>query len=68
MSTDRPPARAICQVTVDEQAPAASPETEALDDIITKLLPTLALPPLKALPSSDLWERYAHHNRWHGSD
>ena len=34
MSADRRPALAICQVTVDEQAPAASPGTEALEDII----------------------------------
>ena len=33
-STDRRPAHAICQVTSDEQAPASSPETEALEDII----------------------------------
>ena len=40
MSVDRRPVRAICQVTVDEQAPAASPETETLEDIFRKLLPT----------------------------
>ena len=44
-SADRRPARAICQVTGDEPAPAASPETETLEDIIRKLLPTPALPP-----------------------
>ena len=49
-STDRRPARAICQVTVDEQAPAALPETETLEDIIRKLLPTPALPSPKAVP------------------
>ena len=49
-STDRRPARAICQVMIEEQAPAASPETETLEDIIRKLLPTPALPPLKAVP------------------
>ena len=48
MSEDRRPARAICQVTVDEEAPAASPETETLEDIIRKLLPTL--PPPQAVP------------------
>ena len=48
--TDRCPARAICQVTVDEQAPAESPETELLEDIIRKLLPTPALPPPVAAP------------------
>ena len=48
--TDRCPACAICQVTVDEQAPAESPETELLEDIIRKLLPTPALPPPEAAP------------------
>ena len=48
-SEDRRPARAICQVTVDEPAPAASPETETLEDIIRKLLPTPALPPPQAV-------------------
>ena len=33
-SVDRRPARAICQVTADEPAPAASPETGTLEDII----------------------------------
>ena len=47
-SADRRPARAICQVTEDEPAPAASPET--LEDIIRKLLPTPALPPPQAVP------------------
>ena len=37
-------------MTVDEQAPAASPETESLEDIIRKLLPTPALPPPQAIP------------------
>ena len=50
MSTDRRPARVICQVTVDGQAHAASPETETLEDIIRKLLPTPALPPPQAAP------------------
>ena len=36
--TDRRPARAICQVTDDEQAPAESPETELLEDIIRRRL------------------------------
>ena len=38
--TDRHPARAVCQVTVDEQSAVESPETELLEDIIRKLLPT----------------------------
>ena len=33
----RTSARAICQVTGDEPAPAASPEMETLEDIIRKL-------------------------------
>ena len=51
-SADRRPVRAICQVTVDEQTPAASPETETLEDIIRKLLQTPALPPPKAGPDT----------------
>ena len=50
MSVDRRPVCAICQVTVDEQAPAASPEMETSEDIIRKLLPTPALPPSQAVP------------------
>ena len=38
--TDRHPPRAVCQVTEDEQSPVESPETELLEDIIRKLLPT----------------------------
>ena len=49
-SADGRPARAICQVTGDKPAPAASPETETLEDIIRKLLPTPALPPPQAVP------------------
>ena len=49
-SADRRPARAICQVTGDEPAPAASPETGTLEDIIRKLLLTPVLPPLQAVP------------------
>ena len=48
MSADRRPARAVCQVTGDEQIPTASPETETLEDIIRRLLPTPALPPPQA--------------------
>ena len=50
MSADRHPVRAVCQVTVDEQIPTASPETETLEDIIRRLLPTPALPPPQADP------------------
>ena len=49
-SADRRPARAICQVTEVEPAPATSTETETVEDIIRKLLPTPALPPLQAVP------------------
>ena len=49
-SADRRPARAICQVTGDEPASTASPETGTLEDIIRKLLPTPALPPPQAVP------------------
>ena len=50
MSADRRPARAVCQVTVDEQIPTASPGMETLEDIIRRLLPTPALPPPQADP------------------
>ena len=46
--TDRRPARAVCQVTVDEQSPAESSETKLLEDIIRKLLPTPSPLPLEA--------------------
>ena len=48
MSTDGCPAHAICQITEDEPAPAASPETGNWANIIRKLLPTPALPPAEA--------------------
>ena len=38
--TDRHPPRAVCQVTEYEQSPVELPETELLEDIIRKLLPT----------------------------
>ena len=43
-SADRRPAHAVCQVAVDEQIPTASPETETMENIIKKLLPTLVPP------------------------
>ena len=49
-SADRRPARAICQVTEVEPTPATSKETESVEDIIRKLLPTPALPPPQAVP------------------
>ena len=44
--------RVICQVTEVEPAPATSPETKTVEDIIRKLLPTPALPPPQAVPIS----------------
>ena len=49
-SADRRPARAICQVTVDEQTPTVSPETETLENTIRRLLPTPVLPGPRADP------------------
>ena len=56
MSADRRPARAICQVTEIEPAPATSTETETVEDIIRKLLPTPALPPPQAVPIPSDWD------------
>ena len=39
-SVDRRLTHAVCKVAVDEQIPTASPETETLENIIKKLLPT----------------------------
>ena len=44
IGTDRQSPRAVCQVTVDGQSSVESPETESLEDIIRKLLPTPARP------------------------
>ena len=49
-SADRRPVRVICQVTEVEPAPATSPETETIEDIIRKFLPTPALQPPQAVP------------------
>ena len=40
----------VCQVTEDEQSPFESPETELLEDIIRKLLPTPPPPLPEAAP------------------
>ena len=40
----------IGQVTEVEPTPAVTPETETIVDMIKKLLPTLAPPPLRAAP------------------
>ena len=53
LRTDRHPPRAVCQVTEDEQSPVGSPETESLEDIIRKLLPTPA-----QLPPDQRWPPY----------
>ena len=50
MGTDRHSPCAVCQVTDDEQSPVGSPETESLEDIIRKLLPTPSRPPPEAAP------------------
>ena len=49
-SANRRPSRAICQVTEVEPTPAVSPETETVEDVIKKMLPTPAPPPLQAVP------------------
>ena len=51
-SADRRPVRVICQVTEVEPTPAVSPEKETIEDIIKKLLPMPAPPPLQAVPIS----------------
>ena len=48
MGTDRHSPRAVCQVTEHGQSSVESPETESLEDIIRKLLPTLSQPPPEA--------------------
>ena len=50
MGTDRHSPRAVFQVTDHEQSPVGSPETESLEDIIRKLLPTPSRPPQEAAP------------------
>ena len=47
---DRRPVCVIGQVTEVEPTPAVSPETETVVDMIKKLLPTPAPPPLQAVP------------------
>ena len=47
---DRRPVGVIGQVTEVEPTPAVSPETETVVDMIKKLLPTPAPPPLQAVP------------------
>ena len=54
--TDRQPASAVCQVTVDEQSPVESPEIELLEDIIRKLLPTPSPPPPEAASIPSEWD------------
>ena len=47
---DRRPVHVIGQVTEVKPTPAVSPETETVVDMIKKLLPTMAPPPLQAVP------------------
>ena len=50
MGTDRQSLRAVFQVTVKGQSSVELPETESMEDIIRKLLPTPARPPLEVAP------------------
>ena len=51
--SDRRPLHTVCQVRVDEQIRPSLPETESLEDIIGKLLPTPTPPktPKESIPS-----------------
>ena len=51
MGTDRHSPRAVCQVTDNEQSPVGPPDTESLEDIIRKLLPTRSPPEAAPIPS-----------------
>ena len=55
-SVDRRPVRVACQVTEVEPTPAVSPETETVEDMIKKLLPTPAPPPLQVAPTRSDWD------------
>ena len=48
--SDRRPVHVVCQVAVDEQIRTPWPETESLEDIISKLLPTPAPPKTRKDP------------------
>ena len=48
--SDRNSPRAVYQVTEDRQSPAVSTESETLDEVIRRLLPTPTVPPPKAAP------------------
>ena len=48
--SDRRPVHAVCQVAVDEQIRTPLPETESLEDIISKLSPTPAPPKTRKDP------------------
>ena len=50
-STDRRPVRVTCQVTEVEPTHAVSPQTETVEDMIKRLLPTPAPTPLQAAPT-----------------
>ena len=48
--SDRNSPRAVYQVTKDSQSTAVSTESESLDEVIRRLLPTPTVPPPKAAP------------------
>ena len=48
--SDRNSPRAVYQVTEDSWSPAVSTESEMLDEVIRRLLPTPTVPPPKAVP------------------
>ena len=55
-SVNRRPGRVICQVTEVEPTLAVSPEPETVEDVIKKLLPTPAPPPLQAVLIRSDWD------------
>ena len=50
ISADRRPMHMTCQVTEDRLTPAISSEMESVEDMIRRLLPTPAPPPVQAAP------------------
>ena len=50
MSADRRPARAVCPMSADERITPVLPETETLEDMIRRLLPTPTAPPPQVDP------------------
>ena len=76
ISVDRRPVRMACQVTKDRPTPAVSSETESVEDMIKRLLPTPAPPPLQVAPRysdryiliQQLMDTFAHQCWWHRND